>query len=120
MANRSNVFHADRGNHFKPDKSESQTISEHGCAKPRAILTKQQAIIIFQRKIDPLQGRAKPCAAAIARIYGLSEKAIRDIWKGRTWCDETSQFEPSRPARAAGPPGRPKGGQRPLGGSRTK
>jgi hypothetical protein len=79
---------------------------DHGSksAKPRAILTSEQVIAIFRLKFD-----IKPCASAVARVYGISEKAIRDIWKGRTWFEETSRFEPTRPARTVGPPGRPKG-----------
>jgi hypothetical protein len=76
-------------------------------AKPRAILTSEQVIAIFQLKLRP--ALPKPCASAVARAYGISEKAIRDIWKGRTWFEETSRFEPTRPAREVGPPGRPKG-----------
>ena len=77
-------------------------------AKPRAILTSKQAVAIFQQKLSSVKGTA-PCAAAVARVYGVSEKAVRDIWKGRTWSDATLLLEPSRPARVAGPPGRPKG-----------
>jgi hypothetical protein len=79
-------------------------------AKPRAILTNAQVITIYRHKLASLQpGSARPCASAIAGLYGISEKAVRDIWTGRTWSAETSQFEPSRPVRTVAPLGRPKG-----------
>jgi hypothetical protein len=76
--------------------------------RPHAILTSEQAIAIFKLKLSP-SGRTRPCASAVCSVYGVSEKAIRDIWKGRTWFEETSRFEPERPARDVRPPGRPKG-----------
>ena len=76
--------------------------------RPHAILTSEQAIAIFKLKLAPW-GRTRPCASAVCSVYGVSEKAIRDIWKGRTWFEETSRFEPERPARDVRPPGRPKG-----------
>mmetsp|Transcript_10927 Transcript_10927/g.30588 ORF Transcript_10927/g.30588 Transcript_10927/m.30588 type:complete len:229 (+) Transcript_10927:69-755(+) len=38
---------------------------------------------IFQRKIS---------AAAVARHFMVTDKAVRDIWKGRTWCRETAKL----------------------------
>ena len=80
------------------------------CSKPHAILTSEQAIAIFLlKKYSVESGRNRPCASRIARGYGISEKAVRDIWKGRTWCKETSRFEPTRPPHDVRPVGRPKG-----------
>ena len=59
-------------------------------AKPRAVLTKAQAIAIFQLK------HKLPSATKVARSYGVSEKAVRDIWTARTWATETWHLDPSR------------------------
>ena len=63
----------------------------------RAILSKEQAIQIFQIKLaaDTLQ-RAHPASAQIASLFGISEKAVRDIWKGRTWARQTLHLDPNR------------------------
>jgi hypothetical protein len=58
--------------------------------KPRAVLTKSQAITIFQLKLNVSS------ATKIARSYGVSEKTVRDIWTGRTWATETWHLDPSR------------------------
>ena len=61
-------------------------------AKPRAIITSDDAVRIFSLSLpydDPKSagcGKPKrPSAIAVAREYGVSEKTIRDIWSGRTW-----------------------------------
>mmetsp|Transcript_43259 Transcript_43259/g.115722 ORF Transcript_43259/g.115722 Transcript_43259/m.115722 type:complete len:171 (-) Transcript_43259:115-627(-) len=46
--------------------------------KPRDILNKAKAT-----EIHELKGRLAP--KEVAAMYGVSEKAIRDIWNGRTW-----------------------------------
>ena len=60
---------------------------------PRALLTKQQATEIYMigklvrhQGSDPMQGSR---SAQIAKTYGVSSKAIRDIWNRRTWQNET-------------------------------
>lgn len=58
-------------------------------ANSRAKLTVSEAISIFAKR------RSVP-AFFIAGEYGVSEKAIRDIWTGRTWSKETWPLEPSR------------------------
>jgi hypothetical protein len=58
--------------------------------KPRAILKKSQVITIFQLKHNLLS------ATKVARSYGVSEKAVRDIWTSRTWATETWHLDPSR------------------------
>jgi hypothetical protein len=47
-------------------------------------------------------------ATKAAVVYGVSEKAVRDIWKGRTWARETWRFDTSRPLQLK-LVGRPKG-----------
>ena len=48
--------------------------------KPRAVLDPRQARAIFASP-----HRNNNSAYAVARLFGVSEKAIRDIWSGRTW-----------------------------------
>jgi hypothetical protein len=55
--------------------------------KPNARLTQDQAIDIFNMKSSALT------AVKIAVSYGISEKAVRDIWKGRTWSRETRHLD---------------------------
>ncbi len=51
----------------------------------------------------------KPSTAVyIARTYGVSEKTVRDIWKGRTWSKETWHLDTARIVSIKRP-GRPKG-----------
>ena len=71
-----------------PSRSSSPPRSTH-----RAVLTKAQAIEIYlfahavrEAGADPLQGGI---SAKLAKEYGVSPKAIRDIWNRRTWTQET-------------------------------
>ena len=71
--------------------------------KHRARLTETNVIAIFQSKTSGAQ------ATSIGRAFGVSEKAIRDIWMGRTWAKETWHLEPSRllvPKQTGRPRGR--------------
>ena len=77
-----------------------------GAAKPRTVLTKEQAIEIF-RLLSP--GRSKPTAVSIAKHFGVSEKAIRDIWNGRTWHEATLPWDSNRRPKIALKTGRPLG-----------
>jgi hypothetical protein len=36
-------------------------------------------------------------SSKVSRMYGVSEKTIRDIWVGRTWKAETRHLDPLRP-----------------------
>ena len=81
--------------------------------KTRAILNETQALQIFQMKV--LQNQTHLCKTEytqkIADIFGVSEKAVRDIWKGRTWRRETMHLEIGCIGNALSMklPGRPKG-----------
>ena len=70
-------------------------LSFNQAGKTRAILTAEQAIKIFQIKLSNLNAtksqRISP--SSVARAFGVSEKAIRDIWKGRTWLRETIHLD---------------------------
>ena len=59
---------------------------------PRARITASDAISIFK-----LKGPSSS-ATIVARKYGMSEKAIRDVWKGRTWARETWHLDMARPS----------------------
>mmetsp|Transcript_45991 Transcript_45991/g.122042 ORF Transcript_45991/g.122042 Transcript_45991/m.122042 type:complete len:155 (-) Transcript_45991:25-489(-) len=54
--------------------------------KQRSILSEEQAIQIFEMLT---QGK-KPNATRVARLFGVSDKAVRDIWIGRTWSHVTN------------------------------
>jgi hypothetical protein len=73
-------------------------------SKPRARLTKDQAVQIFKSKLDSPQ----LSSSALATYYYVSEKTVRDIWTGRTWSKETWHLDTSR-ALQLKQPGRPKG-----------
>jgi hypothetical protein len=60
--------------------------------KPRAVLTKFQAIAIFQLKLN----QSSSSATKVATSYGVSAKTVRDIWTARTWATETWHLDPSR------------------------
>ena len=77
----------------------------------RAILTDEQAQEIFRKKPSP-HSKGRERAAALARMYGVSIKTVRDIWIGRTWYRATYHLDASKPPaieRLAKKLGRPKG-----------
>ena len=73
------VFHAD-----EPDANASRS---------RTKLSSRDAIAIFNQSLPrqmQLSGgqsgnKKRPSAVAISREYGVNEKTVRDIWRGRTW-----------------------------------
>ena len=71
-------------------------------SKPRARLSEAQVLTIFQARASA------STATQVATVYGVSEKAVRDIWKGRTWPRETWHLDTSRPLQLK-LTGRPKG-----------
>ena len=77
--------------------------------RPRVLLSNEEARDIF--KLQPTHGFPSLHAASvdIAKRYGVSPKAIRDIWTGRSWLNATFSLwnADERPARKA--IGRPKG-----------
>ena len=79
------------------------------CAKPRAVLTKEQAIDIFRLSASGYTTAPGPTATSVARAFGVNEKTVRDIWKGRTWCDETLPLDSSRQPKPRKKTGRPMG-----------
>ena len=58
----------------------------------RAKLTNDEVVDIFRCR------RYTTAAAEVSKGYGVSEKAVRDIWTGRTWSRVTCHLDTSRPA----------------------
>ena len=79
--------------------------SDYKVLKPRARLTEHDVLSIFRCKYS------SATATKLASVYGVSEKAVRDIWTGRTWARETWHLETS-----GGLPAQPMGRS---GGSKT-
>ena len=70
--------------------------------KTRAKLTEADALDIFHCRTHLMS------AASVSKKYGVSEKAVRDIWTGRTWSKETWHLDASR-SRPLKKMGRPVG-----------
>ena len=65
-------------------------------SRPRALLTEQEAVEIYQFRKAAAAHRAAGHTAhligrssAVAMKYNISPKAVRDIWNRRTWTQET-------------------------------
>ena len=92
-----------RSHNFRMSDTMIQQSAQHVTSgKRRAKLTESDVISIFQAKATRIQ------ATTVGRSYGVSEKAIRDIWSGRTWAKETWHLSPSR-TLIVKRTGRPKG-----------
>ena len=90
---------------------EKGLLSSIKACKTRAILTAEQAIDIFKIKISgPAAIRQQLSPSKVARAFGVNEKTVRDIWKGRTWFRETMHLDPARVITEASlrPPERPR------------
>ena len=68
-------------------------VNNRSWSGPRALLTGEQAAEIYmigqafkESRLEPLQGGR---SVQTAKKYGISPKAIRDIWNRRTWQNET-------------------------------
>jgi hypothetical protein len=79
------------------------------CLKPRAVLTKDQAIEIFRLSLTHSSNKKRPTAVSVSRAFNISEKTVRDIWSARTWHDETLPLDVNRTPRAAKKIGCPPG-----------
>ena len=62
----------------------------HASRNPRAKLTEADALDIFKFKGHMIT------ASSVSVKYRVSEKAVRDIWIGRTWSKETWHLDTSR------------------------
>jgi len=45
-------------------------------------------VAIYLAKLGPMPGRA---AGRLAREFGITAKAVRDVWTGRTWQAATTR-----------------------------
>jgi hypothetical protein len=102
---------------------DQATCTDSAEARPRIVLTNQQARDIFQLKSGHGFASLHSASIRLASKYGVSSKAIRDIWKGRSWLEATFDLwnVEDRPAKRI--IGRPKGKKdsKPrLRGSNTK
>ena len=73
------VFHADE--------------ADANASRSRTKLSRSDAVAIFNQSLQrqtqlsegPFGIKKRPSAVALAREYGVNEKTVRDIWRGRTW-----------------------------------
>ena len=71
-----------------------QQPSECKVMRSRARLSSQMVMDIFAMKFSAHPDTGKRLTAtSLSKVYGVSEKAIRDIWIGRTWHKETAALE---------------------------
>ena len=113
--------------HFKrkgtlDNEREIKLLSAIQACKTRAILTAEQAIKIFEIKLSNQTATKIQSSTNVARAFGVSEKTVRDIWKGRTWLREIMHLDPARAAMATQlrPPGRPRQKFQPSGEGATR
>lgn len=75
------------------DGAKSGTAGDNHCSiilNTRGVLSKKQALEIFKCKIAKQGNRSlRITATGTAEKFHVSEKTVRDIWKGRTWTRET-------------------------------
>jgi hypothetical protein len=55
--------------------------------RSRTVLTEQQVkdILRFKSSNQPSGLSFMAIGTKLAKVYGVSEKTVRDVWKGRTW-----------------------------------
>ena len=56
------------------------------------VLNAQMAVYLYESKL----ANPKLCARAIARLTGIHDKTIRDVWCARTWARQTWHLDPRR------------------------
>eukprot|EP00292_Cryptomonas_paramecium_P025392 CAMPEP_0113668728 /NCGR_PEP_ID=MMETSP0038_2-20120614/4162_1 /TAXON_ID=2898 /ORGANISM="Cryptomonas paramecium" /LENGTH=72 /DNA_ID=CAMNT_0000584505 /DNA_START=99 /DNA_END=313 /DNA_ORIENTATION=- /assembly_acc=CAM_ASM_000170 len=66
-----------------------------------AKLSEGQAIEIFAIKLNNARQESRARSSiSVARQYNVTDKTVRDIWRGRTWIRETSTLlDPVEAAR---------------------
>ena len=73
------------------DANHLRILSSIQACKTRAILTADQAAEIFTihlANLNQAHAKARTGAAKVASAFGVGEKTVRDIWRGRTWIRE--------------------------------
>jgi hypothetical protein len=91
------------------------TIAAKGPHRPRAVLQARQAMQIYLYRPRAHVAVPEPIlrgdSLAVGKRFGISPKAVRDIWTRRSWADETRSLwapdeqacpPPARRPRAAG------------------
>jgi hypothetical protein len=84
-------------------------LPEDKTLKQRVVLSQEQAIEIYRLKETHGFSSQHTASTKLSRRYNVSPKAIRDIWKGRSWLSATSflwKVEELPPRKF---PGRPRG-----------
>jgi hypothetical protein len=79
-------------------------------AKQR-VLTPQMAVFLYKSKLT----NPTLSAGTIAKLIGVNDKTIRDVWCGRTWARETKHLDPTRRDKP-----NPPGAGRPIGAKDKK
>jgi hypothetical protein len=64
-----------------------QRVEENSRRRSRTILTEHQVVEILKYKLinETSDSKIKAIGSKLAKMFGVSDKTIRDIWKGRTW-----------------------------------
>ncbi len=76
--------------------------------RSRAVLTEMQVVDIFRLKFPVIDCSPNSnVASLVASKYGVNEKTVRDIWKGRTWRRATGQAYAYRLPSLQGKPQKP-------------
>ena len=81
----------DRDIWFLPNMRSSSPHPKRMILRARAKLSESDALNIYHCKTSVTS------AAAISKLYCVSEKTVRDIWTGRTWSKVTWHLDESRP-----------------------
>ena len=93
-------------------RDSGMSLEQTDARRSRNLITQDQAIEIFQWKLTSDYASGKVSAPHVAKRYGITGKAVRDIWIGRTWYRETYHMDPYRSdatERLMRKVGRPKG-----------
>mmetsp|Transcript_88277 Transcript_88277/g.234734 ORF Transcript_88277/g.234734 Transcript_88277/m.234734 type:complete len:107 (-) Transcript_88277:31-351(-) len=74
-----------QGQNQECNAAGAQQQIQAGGKQGRSVLTREQAVEIYRLG----EGAKRDSAYKVAKLYGVCEKAIRDIWSGRTWRNAT-------------------------------
>ena len=75
-------------------------LARASAAQRRYQLNEDQAIEIYLARLsDP---ESSQLSATLAAKYGITAKAVRDVWRHNTWAAATKPFWPSRPHSSPG------------------
>ena len=103
------VLFQHRLNYLSELDSKSDALSNAKSSRSRMVLSNEQAREIFTLKGNHGFSSSHSASLHLASKYNVSSKAIRDIWKGRSWLEATFnlwEIKDRPPKRTLG---RPKG-----------